>query len=158
MLEINDGYNNLKIDIKNYISEKIRKIKKIDEEDCWCNLYLYIENEYLKLENYHYGLECVEVDMLYKVVEEFLNDKLKDNYIFEPLEPSFKMYFYPYGEEYKDNKYIQENISSSDKKVKLFIAFIEKDTKAPSSDGIIIDIELEKIRKIFKYLQEIINK
>ena len=114
MVEINDGYNKLKFSIDNYINKKFRKFNKLDEDDCWCKLNICIENEYVKIDNPYYGLECIEVDNLYEVLNEFINDKMESNYSFEPIEPSFKIYFYPYGEEYQNNNYDQENISRKD--------------------------------------------
>lgn len=157
MLEINDGYNKLKLSIDNYINKKYRKFNKLDEDDCWCNLYIGIENEYVKIEDYYYDLECIEVDNLYEILEKFINDKMESNYSFEPIEPSFKIYFYPYGEEYQNNNYDQENISRKDKMARIFIAFIEKDTKALTSDGVYIELDAEAIRKILNYLKDIIN-
>ena len=157
MLEINDGYNKLKLSIDNYINKKYRKFNKLDEDDCWCNLYIGIENEYVKIEDYYYDLECIEVDNLYEILEKFINDKLESNYSFEPIEPSFKIYFYPYGEEYQNNNYDQENISRKDKMARIFIAFIEKDTKAPSSDGVYIVLDIDAISKILNYLEKILK-
>lgn len=157
MLEINDGYNKLKLSIDNYINKKYRKFNKLDEDDCWCNLYIGIENEYVKIEDYYYDLECIEVDNLYEILEKFINDKLENNYSFEPIEPSFKIYFYPYGEEYQNNNYDQENISRKDKMARMFIAFIEKDTKAPSSDGVYIVLDIDDISKILNYLEKILK-
>ena len=157
MLEINDGYNKLKLSIDNYINKKYRKFNKLDEDDCWCNLYIGIENEYVKIEDYYYDLECIEVDNLYEILEKFINDKLESNYSFEPIEPSFKIYFYPYGEEYQNNNYEQENLSRKDKVARIFIAFIEKDTKAPSSDGVYIVLDIDDISKILNYLEKILK-
>ena len=157
MLEINDVYNKLTFDINYYTNKKIRKFNKIDEDDCWCNLYIGIENEYVKIEDYYYDLECIEVDNLYESLEKFINDKLESNYSFEPIEPSFKIYFYPYGEEYQNNNYEQENISRKDKVARIFIAFIEKDTKAPSSDGLYIVLDIDAITKILNYIERIIK-
>ena len=157
MLEINDGYNKLKLSIDNYINKKYRKFNKLDEDDCWCNLYIGIENEYVKIEDYYYDLKCIEVDNLYEILEKFINDKLESNYSFEPIEPSFKIYFYPYGEEYQNNNYDQENISRKDKMARMFIAFIEKDTKAPSSDGVYIVLDIDDISKILNYLEKILK-
>ena len=157
MLEINDGYNKLKLSIDNYINKKYKKFNKLDEDDCWCNLYIGIENEYVKIEDYYYDLECIEVDNLYEILEKFINDKLESNYSFEPIEPSFKIYFYPYGEEYQNNNYDQENISRKDKMARMFIAFIEKDTKAPSSDGVYIVLDIDDISKILNYLEKILK-
>lgn len=157
MLEINDGYNKLKLSIDKYINKKYRKFNKLDEDDCWCNLYIGIENEYVKIEDYYYDLECIEVDNLYEILEKFINDKLESNYSFEPIEPSFKIYFYPYGEEYQNNNYDQENISRKDKMARIFIAFIEKDTKAPSSDGVYIVLDIDAISKILNYLEKILK-
>ncbi len=157
MLEINDGYNKLKLSIDNYINKKYRKFNKLDEDDCWCNLYIGIENEYVKIEDYYYDLECIEVDNLYEILEKFINDKMESNYSFEPIEPSFKIYFYPYGEEYQNNNYEQENLSRKDKVARIFIAFIEKDTKAPSSDGVYIVLDIDAITKILNYIESIIK-
>ena len=157
MLEINDVYNKLKFDINYYTNKKIREINKIDEEDCWCNFYISLENEYVKIENLYYDLECIEVDNLYEILEEFINDKIENNCSFEPLEPSFKIYFYPYGEEYQNNNYVQENISRKDKMARLFIAFIEKDTKALTPDGVYIELDTDAIKEILNYLKDIIN-
>ena len=157
MVEINDGYNKLKFSIDNYINKKYRKFNKLDEDDCWCNLYISIENEYVKIDNPYYDLECIEVDNLYEVLNEFINDKMESNYSYEPIEPSFKIYFYPYGEEYQNNNYEQENISRKDKVAKIFIAFIEKDTKAPSSDGVYIVLDIDAITKILNYIESIIK-
>ena len=157
MLEINDGYNKLKFSIDNYINEKYRKFNKLDEDDCWCNLHISIENEYVKIDNPYYGLECIEVDYLYELLNEFINDKMESNYSFEPIETSFKIYFFPYGEENQNNNYKQENISKKDKMARLFIAFIEKDTKAPSLDGVYIVLDIDTISKILKYLENIIK-
>ena len=79
MVEINDGYNKLKFSIDNYINKKYRKFNKLDEDDCWCNLNICIENEYVKIDNPYYGLECIEVDNLYEVLNEFINDKMESN-------------------------------------------------------------------------------
>ena len=157
MLEINDGYNKLKFSIDNYINEKYRKFNKLDEDDCWCNLHISIENEYVKIDNPYYGLECIEVDYLYELLNEFINDKMESNYSFEPIETSFKIYFFPYGEENQNNNYKQENISKKDKMARIFIAFIEKDTKAPSLDGVYIVLDIDAISKILKYLENIIK-
>ena len=157
MLEINDGYNKLKFSIDNYINKKYRKFNKLDEDDCWCNLYISIENEYVKIDNPYYDLECIEVDNLYEVLNEFINDKMESNYSYEPIEPSFKIYFYPYGEEYQNNNYEQENISRKDKVARIFIAFIEKDTKAPSSDGVYIVLDIDAISEILNYLENTIK-
>ena len=157
MLEINDGYNKLKFSIDNYINKKHRKFNKLDEDDCWCNLNICIENEYVKIDNPYYGLECIEADNLYEVLNEFINDKMESNCSFEPIEPSFKIYFYPYGEEYQNNNYDQENISRKDKMARIFIAFIEKDTKAPSSDGVYIVLDIDAITKILNYIERIIK-
>ena len=157
MVEINDGYNKLKFSIDNYINKKYRKFNKLDEDDCWCNLYIGIENEYVKIDNPYYDLECIEVDNLYEILNEFINDKMESNYSFEPIEPSFKIYFYPYGEEYQNNNYEQENISRKDKVARIFIAFIEKDTKAPSSDGVYIVLDIDTITKILNYIECIIK-
>ena len=157
MVEINDGYNKLKFSIDNYINKKHRKFNKLDEDDCWCNLNICIENEYVKIDNPYYGLECIEADNLYEVLNEFINDKMESNCSFEPIEPSFKIYFYPYGEEYQNNNYEQENISRKDKVARIFIAFIEKDTKAPSSDGVYIVLDIDAISKILNYLEKILK-
>ena len=157
MVEINDGYNKLKFSIDNYINKKYRKFNKLDEDDCWCNLNICIENEYVKIDNPYYGLECIEADNLYEVLNEFINDKMESNCSFEPIEPSFKIYFYPYGEEYQNNNYEQENISRKDKVARIFIAFIEKDTKAPSSDGVYIVLDIDAITKILNYIECIIK-
>ena len=157
MVEINDGYNKLKFSIDNYINKKYRKFNKLDEDDCWCNLYISIENEYVKIDNPYYDLECIEVDNLYEVLNEFINDKMESNYSYEPIEPSFKIYFYPYGEEYQNNNYEQKNISRKDKVARIFIAFIEKDTKAPSSDGVYIVLDIDAITKILNYIECIIK-
>ena len=116
-----------------------------------------IENEYVKIDNPYYGLECMEVDNLYEVLNEFINDKMESNCRFEPIEPSFKIYFYPYGEEYQNNNYEQENISRKDKVARIFIAFIEKDTKAPSLDGVYIVLDIDAITKILNYIECIIK-
>ena len=157
MVEINDGYNKLKFSIDNYINKKHRKFNKLDEDDCWCNLNICIENEYVKIDNPYYDLECIEVDNLYEVLNEFINDKMESNYSYEPIEPSFKIYFYPYGEEYQNNNYEQKNISRKDKVARIFIAFIEKDTKAPSSDGVYIVLDIDAITKILNYIERIIK-
>lgn len=157
MLEINDGYNKFKINIDNYIDKNIRKIRELDEDNCWCNLNISIENEYVKIENSYYDLECIEIDNLYKKIEKFVNDKLESNSIFEPIEPSFKMYFYPYGEEYQNDNYMQDNLSRNDKSVRLFIAFVEKDTKAISSDGVFVNLDTKDIANILNYLKNIMK-
>ena len=157
MLEINDGYNIIKFSIDNYINKQYRKYNKLDEDDCWCNLYISVENEYIKMENPYYDLECLEVDKLYENLRDFVIDKVEDNFSFEPIEPSFKIYFYPYGEEYKNNNYLQENISRKNKIARLFIAFIEKDTKALSIDGICIELNIEDIKKILNYIENIVK-
>ena len=95
--------------------------------------------------------------MMYELLNKFVNDEMDDNYIFEPLEPSFKIYFYPYGKEYKDSRYIQENMSKRDKEISIFIAFIEKDTKAISDDGVILNISLKETKEILEYLENIIK-
>ena len=102
-------------------------------------------------------IECIEAENLYKVLNEFINDKIENNYSFEPIEPSFKIYFYPYGEEYQNNNYEQENISRKDKGVRIFIAFIEKDTKALASDGVCIELKIEDVKKMRGYLENIIK-
>ncbi len=157
MVEINDGYNKLKFSIDNYINKKYRKFNKLDEDDCWCNLYISIENEYVKIDNPYYDLECIEVDNLYEVLNDFINDKMESNYSYEPIEPSFKIYFYPYGEEYQNNNYNQENISRKDKMARIFIAFIEKDTKATSLDGVYIVLDIDAISEILNYLENTIK-
>lgn len=102
-------------------------------------------------------IECIEAENLYKVLNEFINDKIENNYSFEPIEPSFKIYFYPYGEEYQNNNYEQENISRKDKMARIFIAFIEKDTKALSPDGVCIVLDMDAISKILNYIEKIIK-
>ena len=42
MLEIKGKYNYLKIEINDYIKKEIRRTQKIDENDCWCGLHIYI--------------------------------------------------------------------------------------------------------------------
>ena len=101
-------------------------------------------------------IECIEAENLYKVLNEFINDKIENNYSFEPIEPSFKIYFYPYGEEYQNNNYEQENISRKDKMARIFIAFIDKDTKALSPDGVCIVLDMDAISKILYYLEKIV--
>lgn len=157
MLEINDGYNKLKFSINNYINKRYRKYNKLDEDDCWCNLYISVENEYIKMEDPYYDLECIEVDNLYENLRDFVNDKVENNFSFEPLEPSFKIYFYPYGEEYQNNNYLQENMSRKNKMARLFIAFIEKDTKAITMDDICIEVNIEDIKKILNYIENIVK-
>ena len=102
-------------------------------------------------------IECIEAENLCKVLNEFINDKIENNYSFEPIEPSFKIYFYPYGEEYQNNNYEQENISRKDKMARIFIAFIEKDTKALSPDGVCIVLDMDAISKILNYIEKIIK-
>ena len=82
---------------------------------------------------------------------------MERNHSFEPIEPFFKIYFYPYGEEYQNDNYEQENISRKDKVAKIFIAFIEKDSKALTSDGVYIELDTNEIREILNYLENIIN-
>ncbi len=82
---------------------------------------------------------------------------MERNHSFEPIEPFFKIYFYPYGEEYQNDNYEQENISRKDKVAKIFIAFIEKDSKVLTSDGVYIELDTNEIRKILNYLENIIN-
>lgn len=82
---------------------------------------------------------------------------MESNYSFEAIEPSLKIYFYPYGEEYQNNNYEQENISRKYKVAKIFIAFIEKDAKAPSLDGVYIVLDIDAISKILNYLENIIK-
>ena len=50
MLEINGVYNFIKIEIRDYIKKEIRKKKKLDEDDCWCRLHIYLKNEYLEID------------------------------------------------------------------------------------------------------------
>ena len=69
MLEINNGYNKLKFSIDNYINKKYRKLNKLNDDDCWCKLYISIENENVKIDNHYYGLECIEVDCLYEILK-----------------------------------------------------------------------------------------
>lgn len=157
MLEICDGYNKIKFEINDYISKKARKINNMDEDDCWCDLYLSIENEYIKIENSYYDLECREVDNLYEDLELFINDKMQNNRSFEPIEEAFKIYFFPYGEEYQNDNYVQENLSRDNRTAKLFMAFIEKDTKAPSSDGVLVELFINDVKRILEYLEKIIK-
>ena len=149
MLKINNGYSTIKLEIKYYESKQYRKYNKIDEESSWSSLNIELENEYVKIENLYYVLKSIEVDIMYELLNKFVNDKMDDNYVFEPLEPSFKIYFYPYGKEYKDSNYVQENMSKSDKEISIFIAFIEKDTKAISDDGVIVNISLKETKEIY---------
>ena len=82
---------------------------------------------------------------------------MERNHSFEPIEPFFKIYFYPYGEEYQNNNYEQENISRKDKVARIFIAFIGKDTKAPALDDIYIVLDIDAITKILNYIESIIK-
>lgn len=77
MIEINDGFNKIKLGISNYVSKEVRKINNIDENDYWCELYISIENEYVKIENSYYDLEL------------FVNDKMQDDRSFETIEEAF---------------------------------------------------------------------
>ena len=55
------------------------------------------------------------------------------------------------------HNYEQENLSRKDKVARIFIAFIEKDTKAPSSDGVYIVLDIDAITKILNYIESIIK-
>ena len=59
--------------------------------------------------------------------------------------------------EYKDSRYVQKNMSKRDKEISIFIAFIEKDTKAISDDGVIVNISQKETKEILKYLENIIK-
>ena len=157
MLEIKGKYNYLKIEINDYIKKEIRRIQKIGENDCWCGLHIYMKNEYLEIDNPYYDLECCEVDNLYEILKQYLNNKMNDNMSFEPIEPVFKFYFYPFGKEYKNNNYEQKVLSIKDKKASAFISFVEKETMAPLDDGVLIELSEEEVREIFIYIKNIID-
>ena len=157
MLEIDGIYNYIKIEIKDYIKERIRKIKKLDEDDCWCRFYIYMKNEYLEIDNPYYDLECREIDNLYQMLHLYLNNEMKDNMSFEPIEPVFQVYFYPFGKEYKNINYEQKGLTSKNKTAYIFIAFVEKDTTAPSSDGVIIELLEKDVRDLYNYIRDIIK-
>ena len=157
MLEIKGNYNYLKIEINDYIKKEIRRIKKLDENDCWCGLHIYMKNEYLEIDNPYYDLECCEVDNLYEKLKQYLSNKIDDNMSFEPIEPAFKLYFYPSGKEYKNKNYEQQALSTKDKKAIAFIAFVEKETIAPLDDGVIIELSEEEVREIYNYIKSIIE-
>ena len=158
MLEINGVYNFIKIEIRDYIKKEIRQNKKLDEDDCWCRLYIYLKNEYLEIDDPYYDLKCCEVDNLYEMLKQYLNNKMDDNTSFEPIEPAFKIYFYPFGKEYKNNNYEQKGFSIKDKIVNIFVAFVEKDTTAPSDDGVILELSEEEVRDFFNYIKSIMEK
>ena len=155
MLELNDGYNTLELEIKNYENKFYRKINRIDEDDSWCNIKINVKNEYINLENPYCSLECIEIDMLYELLDNFVKDKIDDNCSFEPIEPMFRLYFYPFGREFKNKNYVQDNLSRNDKLLVIFVAFIEKDTNALLDDGIIINLDSESVMKLLKYLSDI---
>lgn len=116
-----------------------------------------MKNEYLEIDNPYYDLECCEVDNLYEILKQFLNNKMNDNMSFEPIEPVFKFYFYPFGKEYKNNNYEQKGLSIKDKKASVFISFVEKETMAPLDDGVLIELSEEEVREIFIYIKNIID-
>lgn len=91
------------------------------------------------------------------MLEKFVDDKINNNCIFEPIEPSFKFYFYPYGDKNQNDNYVQENLTRDEKTARLLIAFIEKHTKAPSSDGVSVKLLFKDIMRILEYLQDITN-
>ena len=158
MLEINGVYNFIKIEIRDYIKKEIRKIKKLDEDDCWCRLYIYLKNEYLEIDDPYYDLECCEVDNLYEMLKLYINNEMDDNTSFEPIEPSFKIYFYPFGKEFKNKNYEKKGLSIEDKTANIFVAFVEKDTTAPSDDGVILELSEEEVRELFYYIKSIMEK
>lgn len=96
-----------------------------------------------------------EVDYLYEMLNDFTQNKMNDNCSFEPLEPSFKVYFYPFGEEYKNNNYMQNEFNTNDKILRLFICFVEKSTMALCEDGVSIVIDNKNVEKITEYFRKI---
>ena len=79
-----------------YGYEKYRKV----EDDSWAHVNWKISNYTLKFENSSYDLMCYEVDELRENIKTFLDGNMKDYKCFIPIEQTFKIRFYPKGDEY----------------------------------------------------------
>jgi len=92
MLNLNN--NELTFEINGY--QKYRS----NEDDSWANTTWMIKNEFIQYESSSYDLESIEVDRLKDMFKKFISGQMNEMEVFVPLEPAFKIRFYPKGDEY----------------------------------------------------------
>ncbi len=147
--------NEIQLHIKNY--EKPEK-RVHGDDDSWANVEWKINNEVIDFYSNSYDMQSYEVDMLKEILKEFIDGKIQDIKTFIPLEPAFKIIFYPKGNEYgcwlKDIN-SEEFIVSPD--IQILINFID-------NSGCILDsyfsyfLDKEEIESFYNYLVEITKK
>ncbi len=137
------------------ISGYERKQERKNEDDSWANIAWEVDSDVVKFDSMLYYMESKEVDELKELFEKFISGKMTDMVSFVPLEPSFKIRFYPNGDEYGQ---WFETINSTEpvKKpnVELLISFIEED-KAISELSVSYILEDSEVNKFYDYLVQI---
>lgn len=143
--------NRISLCINGYEKKQDRK----NEEDSWANVAWEINSEVVKLDSCIYYMESKEIDELKELFKKFIDGMLEDVISFVPLEPAFKIRFYPNGDEY-GNWFETANTNKLVKSpnVELLINFIEND-KAISELSVSYILEPEEVNKFYNYLVEI---
>lgn len=153
MLHLSD--NEIQLDIKNY--ERPEKRYNGDDES-WANVQWKIKNNVIEFDSSSYDMESCEVDILKEMIKDFIDGKIEEIKTFIPLEPAFKIIFYPKGNEYvcwlKDRNSKEFSINPD---IQLLINYID-------DDGCIMDsyysyfLEEREIKKFYNYLKDVTEK
>jgi hypothetical protein len=147
-ISFNITYGKLLLRIIDYEDKETRLSKNKNEDDCWCMFNIKYMNDNIVIDNLGYDVECIELEELYTMLEEFLNDKMNTEQIFEPIETSFKIRFFPLLDKSQDK---------SDKKAELYIYFKEPGTGALSEDSVCTILDVEDIGKIYNFIKSVID-
>lgn len=144
-ISFNITYGKLSLRILDYESKDIRLRYNNYEDDCWCMFNIKYMNDNIIIDNLGYDIECIELEMLYDILDDFLNDKMNNEQEFVPIEESFKIRFYPLSDD------------NDEKRAELYIYFKERSTGALSEDSVCTILDVEDVDKIHKFIKSVID-
>lgn len=143
-------FDELELCISGY--EKYRKV----EDDSWANVAWKVNNYAIQFQNYSYDMMSYEVEELRNKLNNFIKGEIKEYICFVPIEPAFKVRFYPKGDEY--GMYYEDSEAKKlieNKNVEIIIHPNDKDGAPDEMVGASYILDMEDTEKLYNYLVDI---
>lgn len=121
----------------------------------WANVLWKIHNDYINYENSSYDIEKSEIEKLKTLLKDFLDNKLKENISFEPIEPTFRIEFYPKGKDYGRwiNPKNNENLILPE--AQLYVYFVDQNDYSILDASFNWIMDRTDVEDLYKYLVKI---
>lgn len=123
--------------------------------DKWANVLWKIHNGYINYENSSYDIEIHEIEKLKILLKDFLNNKVKENVIFEPTESAFRIEFYPKGRDYGRWIDPKSNEALILPEVQLYVYFVDENDYSILDASFNCVMDKTDVEDLYKYLIKI---